>query len=78
MSKITKQQTLIGLLSMGLVSFSQTAIAADRDKDPYLAGFERYAQENSELSGAIEAYKKDLQKVMEKYPELDESQGDKE
>lgn len=71
---ISIRSGMIGATLVGLMALSHTAYAADRDKDPYLAGFERYAQENSELAGAIDSYKEELKKVMQEKPELNEGQ----
>lgn len=61
-----------GLLMSILLSFSQLALSADTE-DPYLEGFEKYAQENPALATSVDAYTQELKKVMQQEPKLDES-----
>lgn len=65
---------IAGTFSTGLI-MSPQAFASNKamDKDPYTAGFEAYAKENPTLSGAIEAYKKDIEKAVKAKPDLVET-----
>lgn len=63
----------VNWLKAGLVAAVMTpvaALAADKTKDPYIAGFENYAKENPELAGAMQAYVKDLEKAVQQDPKL--------
>ena len=56
-------------LTLGVQGVALAASKGD-GKDPYIAGFENYAKENSALSDSMKAYIKDVEKVVKQNPKL--------
>ena len=72
MKQITKPTFVAMAIAVGSFSFSSVSIAASSE-DTYTSGFATYAKENSEWASSIENYLKDLKKVMQENPSLDDS-----
>ena len=72
MQQHIKQALVASAIIVGTFSFSSASLAAGSE-DTYTSGFATYAKDNPEWSSSIENYLKDLKKVMEENPSLDDS-----
>lgn len=70
----TKPTWVAGVLAISFFSFSSLTIAAGSG-DTYTHGFATYAKDNPEWASSIENYLKDLKKVMQEDPSLDDSKA---
>ena len=71
-NRFGQRGVILSLFIAFLLSFSHVVSAAGTE-DPYLEGFEKYAQENPALASSVDAYTVELKKVMKIEPSLDES-----